>query len=335
MATDTTGARQVVVTRRRMSTAFVCAVLCATMAACGSSASSPKEEDSQTSTATPTVAPMLPSRPPAVISTPAPPPPPVKPVQTTDASKLVQGFKKLPGRDQQLTIAWAPVGHPEQVQQLGTTDTIDAWSTIKVPLALAAIQQRGGDLPKAVANDIEMSVRISDNDAARRLWEGLENFGMKAELVNEVLGDTGDKRTRAARNSAGVRVPFGLTAWRVNDAAKFAATLPCVPYGAQIMRDMRFIDHTQSWGIGAVARGTNKRGLNVDDVAFKGGWGPSTSGYLMRQVGVLILPGGGGVGVALLVQPHGGNHDAGAKILSQAASWLRDSLGATDAGKCA
>lgn len=288
------------------------------------------------------------------------------PLSRTRADDLREGFEQLQAEElADFTIAWAPVGNPDAVQQLGSGDTLDAWSTIKVPIALAAVQERHGSLPEHAENDIALSLRVSDNDAARRLWNGLEQFGNPGRIVDDVLDSTGDQATSVGRDAQGNDVPFGRTAWSVADAARFAAGMPCQPYSELVLDDMEAVDPEQSWGLGvltsagrtgpwardsrqgqgetslptpsfgdAVTFSAVAAGLPHDAMAFKGGWGISDDGYLMRQIGVIRSADGAGVGVAMTVQPTAEDHDRGAQALSDAAAWLSASLSAADMGSC-
>lgn len=260
--------------------------------------------------------------------------------------------------EDELVIAWAPIGRPEEAQQLGVTDTYDAWSTIKVPIALAAVQQRDGNVGASLDSDIGLALRDSDNDAASRLWRGLGAFGNPAEIVDDLLTDAGDTTTDVAHDLDGEGVPFGMTDWTPIDAARFAASLPCLDHSNEVLDDMSQVASEQRWGLGALA-GADESGAggavpaaptasapnavtgaggetspSTDRVAFKGGWGASSDGYLMRQIGVILTPNGSGVGVALSTQPSGDDHDAGGRALSEAARWLRGSLTAADTARC-
>lgn len=283
----------------------------------------------------------------ATSATPSPTPEPVT------AAELETEFAALRERTQdELVIAWAPIGRPEEAQQLGVTDTYDAWSTIKVPIALAAVQQRDGEVGASLDSDIRLALRRSDNDAASRLWRGLGQFGDPASIVDDLLTDAGDTTTDVGHDLDGDRVSFGLTDWAPIDAARFAASLPCLDHSDEILDDMSQVASEQSWGLGALTGADEAEGESsasatgavtdpggqtspsADRVAFKGGWGVSSDGYLMRQIGVIPTPDGSGVGVALLTQPSGDDHDAGGRALSEAARWLQGSLTAADAARC-
>lgn len=64
--------------------------------------------------------------------------------------------------------AVAPAPHPPMV--LGDWNVGPAWSTIKVPLVMAALRQTTA--PK-LTSDMIKTIRDSDNAAAERIWDAL------------------------------------------------------------------------------------------------------------------------------------------------------------------
>ena len=236
----------------------------------------------------------------------------------TTAQQLAPAFSELTARTgSELVLAWAPVGRPEAVQVLGSASTFDAWSTIKVPIALAAVQKREGALPASAKSDMVSMLTHSDNNSASRMFAGLKQFGEPAAVVEGVLASAGDTPTKVDRSR------FGLTEWRPSDAARFASMLPCSRYADEVLETMKGVVADQRWGLGA-----------VEGSRFKGGWGRSSDGYLVRQVGVVLDGSGAGVGVSLLTQPKAGTHAAGTATLSEAATWLQQQLTPADSGTC-
>lgn len=236
----------------------------------------------------------------------------------TTSQQLEPGFAELVARTEpELMVAWAPIGHPGAVQVLGSSDTLDAWSTIKVPIALAAVQKAGGDLPAQAVQDLSASLTRSNNDAASRLFKGLQAYGDPASVVGQVLASAGDTSTQVDGSA------FGLTHWGVADSARFAAALPCEPYADKVLSAMENIVADQRWGLGT-----------VEGSVYKGGWGDSSDGYLVRQVGIIRDPAGVGVGVSLLTQPADRTHATGTAVLGEAARWLQQHLVAGDTAAC-
>lgn len=215
-------------------------------------------------------------------------------------------------------IAYAPVGQ-NAVGTLGTWSHGVAWSTIKVPLAIAALRTNPGAQALAAK-----AITASDNDAAEALWSGLGDPAQAAQLVQAVLREGGD--TGTAVESRRLRpgfTAFGQTQWPLARQAQFAAHLPCMPAAAPIVALMRNTVADQRWGLATVGAPT------------KGGWGPGVNGgYLVRQFGVVGTP-TGDLGVALAAEPRDGTFGSGVAALNQMTQWLSANAAALPGGRCA
>lgn len=162
-----------------------------------------------------------------------------------------------------------------------------AWSTIKVPIAIAALRQDPAWYPAAAA-----AIQHSDNAAAESLWAALPPGaadGVLAEGNSPVSVNTE------------IVVPefsvFGQTAWSTAQQARFAANLPCVSGADEVLALMGQVDPAQAYGLG-----------QLPSARFKGGWGPDPDGaYLVRQLGLASGP-SGEVAVALTVKPASGSY---------------------------
>ncbi|MDY3127359.1 MAG: hypothetical protein SOW59_04415 [Corynebacterium sp.] len=153
-----------------------------------------------------------------------------------------------------------------------------AWSTIKVPIAVAAAQQGASE------ELIDATIKESDNNAAYMLWLEVEQAKGSAETtVAELLGEVG--------SSADITPAFGESVWPVLDQARFGAALSCIDGAEPIYQAMDDVVDWQSWGLS-----------NEKNVRAKGGWGfdEDTGQYTARQLGVLKLP-RGDVGLAVSV----------------------------------
>lgn len=192
---------------------------------------------------------------------------------------------------------------------LGTLTTGPAWSTMKVPLAIAFVRRAG-----ASPASVRRAITLSDNPAAMTLWNELgASTATRVARVQEVMTDAGDRVTRVQGQvvRAGF-TPFGQTTWSLQAQQAFAARLPCIRAAAPVLTLMGQIDPSQRWGLGRV--GTHP--------IFKGGWGPSPAGaYLVRQFG-LIRVRSGTVAVAIAAQPADGSFATGALYLDRLARWV-------------
>ncbi|RMI35298.1 hypothetical protein EBN03_03160 [Nocardia stercoris] len=236
----------------------------------------------------------------------------VAPAATVTA--LTTGFARLQaGLDGSAGLAIAPVGG-RSVLRLGDWTTGAAWSTIKVPLAVAALRNRPGE----ERDDAEAAITVSDNDAAERLWLSLGDAGQAANAVQSVLREGGDETTVVQQ------YPFGETSWALTDQVRFAAHLPCLPQAGPVVGLMDSIDPGQSWGLGGLPR-----------VSFKGGWGPDdrTGAYLARQFG-LVPTLTGTVAVAVAAQPKSGSFDDAVTMLNQMTALLEKYVSDLYGGLC-
>ncbi|MDO5682230.1 MAG: hypothetical protein Q4G46_05315 [Propionibacteriaceae bacterium] len=193
-----------------------------------------------------------------------------------------------------------------------------AWSTAKVPVALAVGRTPQGP---ALRSTMRRAITASDNDAAIRLWESLGEPSTAAVATDRVLRDFGDQQTRTqARQVRPPYTAFGQTAWSLADQTSFAATLPCRREAGEVYSAMGEVVPSQHWGLGQIA-----------GAHFKGGWGPSERGYLVRQFGVIPSP-QGRVAVAIAVDAD--SFEEGTAILTRTAQWLDLHRAGLPAGSC-
>ena len=218
----------------------------------------------------------------------------------------------------QVSAALAPVGTSGGVDVLGDAATLVAWSTIKVPLSLAVTRSTSG---AAAGPDIEAALTASDNAAAARLWDNLGAGEEAALAVESQLRRGGDDRTRVPPQvTVPGYSPFGQAAWGLSDQARFTAALPCLSGSAPITEAMGRVVDGQRWGLGT-----------IDGARFKGGWGPTPGGYVVRQMG--LLPGTKG-GTAVAVQARTGTHEQGTAVLTEVARVLREHSADLPTGSC-
>ncbi len=183
----------------------------------------------------------------------------------------------------------------------GDWQTGVAWSTIKVPLAIAAMRARS-DIDELVVETITRS----DNASAETLWSRLgEHAG---QLVQAVIRDAGDPATAVeSRRLRSEYTPFGQTRWSLAGQARFAAGLSDVSGAARVIELMGRLAAGHRWGLAA-------KGF-----AAKGGWGPGLGGgYLVRQFAVVP----GNIGVALAAEVSDGGYETGVDAVNALADWV-------------
>jgi len=236
---------------------------------------------------------------------------PATPVVTTDESgvsnsgqtgqgalaDLTAAINALEGRGYHIGVAAAAMG-AEASFTAGDWIGGEAWSTIKVPLAVAAARanitpviSNGKDkFPKDygkcsealdLATAIDQAIVVSDNCAAWQLWEGLGGDGAKAAAaVEAVLREGGDQFTKVVAVGDGMRLTSGMTIWSLADQATFAAHLPGLNGSAPVLASMARNDS---------AAGNTDMGLTIFRNAYtKAGWGDAPpEGPVSRQMGII------------------------------------------------
>ncbi len=214
---------------------------------------------------------------------------------------------KVPGP---VGIAVTAVGGREDVVSAGDWQSGVAWSTIKVPLAIAVERSSPPALDEAAT-----AITESDNDAAESLWNVLGGEAASATAIDAVLSEAGDISTL-------VPAPFfGETEWRLTNQARFGSRLPCIESSTRVLELMGQITPDQSWGLG-----------RIPGSRFKGGWAPDENGgYLVRQFGI-VPAAGGDVAVAIAIDSP--SFDEGTESLSRVAEALAPQLRSMRGGRC-
>ena len=239
----------------------------------------------------------------------------------TQGATLAADFARLETKLHAVAgIAVSAVGNGQAPIMLGDWERGPAWSTIKVPLIIAALHQEN---PPTVTDAMTAAITESDNAAAESIWASLGDPVTAARKVEAVLRQTGDSTTVQSQKVRPEFTAFGQTDWSLTDQARFTSVAVCDSANAPVFALMGRVQPDQRWGIGT-----------VPGAQFKGGWGPSPTGsYLVRQLGVLPAP-NGRIAVALAAQPASGKFDDGTAALDEMASWLTAHLGALPAGQC-
>lgn len=197
------------------------------------------------------------------------------------------------------------IAYPDEVCSLGRWSTGVAWSTIKVPLAIAALRSD----PVRAHDLVVKAITQSDNPASEHLWSQLGEPAQAALQVQAVIQECGDQTTvvESSRLRPGYTA-FGQTQWTLVNQARFAAHLAADPDATAVVNVMSRLVAEHQWG------------LSAKGVAAKGGWGPGIGDdYLVRQFGILPTE-LGKLGVALAAQAE--NFKAGVDALELVTEWL-------------
>lgn len=210
------------------------------------------------------------------------------------------------------SIGLATVGERGAITA-GFTEASPAWSTIKVPIAIAALWA-----DPSATGDAQLAITASDNAAAERLYAVAGPEAVNAVLAEAGLGaQVNTVKTRAEFST------FGQTQLGVADEAVLANRLACVTGAAPVIALMGQVDPSQSYGLGTLG------------AYFKGGWGPDEGGaYQVRQFGLVPRPEGGYAPVAVTALPADGTYETGQAMLNQAAQVLGAAAGTLPVAAC-
>ena len=197
----------------------------------------------------------------------------------------------------------------------GDTTGFAAWSTIKVPIAIAALKEH-----PEMAGQASTAIMVSDNDAAMALWDSVS-----PEAVEAVLAEGGTPVPVQRERIRPEFSPFGQTVWSVAEQARFASNLQCVTGSEPVLSLMGGITVDQSYGLGT-----------LPGARFKGGWGPSSSNgaYEVRQFGLVHDSVGRNVAVAIAVTAGDGSYESGQAMATQLAAQIAGALESAPAANC-
>nr|EMP12267.2 hypothetical protein ISGA_2631 [Gordonia sp. NB41Y] len=253
-----------------------------------------------------------------------PPEPPQKALAKSFEPFQKSLAKTYPGT---VGIAIVPVGSDSAIT-LGKVSTGRAWSTLKVPVSLAAERRLGS----AVVSREVKAITFSDNDAAEDLWAALGTTRQSVDAVAAVLREGHDVRTHVSSELDTPSSFPGYSMWSLADQARFGAHLPCMPGSTRVLDLMGSVGPNQRWGVADLARTSR----TVTGSAVKGGWGPGTglsSAFFVRQIGV-ITTGRGQFAVSLAAVPKSNSFSDGAAMLTRVGDWLGRNITKVPVGRC-
>ena len=246
-------------------------------------------------------------------STPAPEQSTPAPAGEVDLASIAAAVEAQFGGQVGIALASPTAAQSGAPRVAGALQTGPAWSTAKVPIAVAVARTSG------VTEQVSAAITASDNAAAEALFASLGEPATAAAAATQVLRDGSDTETVIqATKTRPEFSAFGQTQWSLQNQAIFGANLQCIAGGAAIAGLMGQIVPGQDYGLGTIA-----------GARYKGGWGPNESGaYLTRQFG--YVPGataGTFVGVAIAAQPADGTYETGQAMLSAIAAQLAQGVG--------
>lgn len=153
----------------------------------------------------------------------------------------------------------------------GDTSMLRSWSTIKVPVAFAALEHC--DVDKAMREALMTSmIEVSDNVSTDQLWWCLEASGGAEKFVGEEIAK--------AEADVSTSPIWGVTEWPLESQAKYGLYLAqrADADAAFVLDLMEHVDESQAWGLGNLG------------IPFKGGWSDTPEGtWESRQFGYATL----------------------------------------------
>ena len=228
-------------------------------------------------------------------------------LSAADRASFTRLAAQLPGDE---GFAVATLGRGRPVARAGSLRSGVAWSTAKVPVAMAAIAAG-----VAQSQDLTQAITASDNEAAGRLWSALGEGTSAADAATAQLREAGDARTQIqAQRLRSEYTAFGQTQWALTDQVRFVGGMACVAAGQQVLELMNQVVAGQRWGLGATGK----------PAQFKAGWGPGVTagagdGWLDRQMGLVAIS---GRRVAVAMATTAPSHESGIQSLSAIARWV-------------
>jgi hypothetical protein len=223
-----------------------------------------------------------------------------------------------------IAIAVRPLGSG-RMQVFGGSPSMPAMSTSKIFILSALLLDRGGvqNFTAEQKSLAQTAVTESDNDSILALFSDLEDdrggLTGASDYATDLLHRAGDQTTTVSTGPvpAGYATTFGQTPWTPAQEVTFFRALAngCLLPRADadyVLGLMGQIIPSESWGLGSAG---------FTHVEFKGGWGPLTGGYGVRQTGI-IGTGGNAVVVSIAADP-ATSFTTGQSVLDEIARWLR------------
>jgi hypothetical protein len=199
----------------------------------------------------------------------------------------------------------------------GSLQSGPAWSTIKVPIALAVGDHYGG-LDGTQQGLVDAAITRSDNEAAATLFDQLGDLETATARVDDVLAEAGDPGTDVSAVGRDGFSTYGQTDWSLAAQVGFMGALlnGCIadPADRSFVLDRMANVTSDTWGFGSAGVQT----------LWKGGWGPGVDGrYLLRQMGAITVD-GRQYAVAYAVIPGTGDFESGQVAATEVARWIAE-----------
>ena len=229
-------------------------------------------------------------------------------------------------------MAVAPLGSGP-VQTFGQIQLAHAWSTSKVPVLATLLfdYEQNNEAPAPQTRTYAaLALEQSDNAAIEALFSELEQIhgGLvpASAAIQQRLRAAGDTTTtiNTAPNDEGFTT-YGQTEWSTSGEGTFYRALArgCLlnPQDtAYVLGLMRSVIPSQRWGAGSAGYPDSV------PVAFKGGWGPDSSGNYQVRETAIVGSGNRGYVISMLALPASGSFSDGTSMITALATWARQHL---------
>lgn len=208
---------------------------------------------------------------------------------------------------QPVGVAIVPVGKSEPVITAGDQTPMVAWSTIKVPLAVASERAGGQSAPQTRA------IVESGQPAAESLWASIGSDTDAAAAVTAMVGSS----RRHHHHGAECTTARWIHHLRPDDVARPRRPRlpPTFPHG-------RYRACARAHGAGRRQSTVGVEAMAApSSTAVKGGWGPGPfSGEVVRQIGLVTHSDGTMTAIAMATQ--GASLDSGVAAINAVAQQL-------------
>jgi beta-lactamase class A len=171
--------------------------------------------------------------------------PPVQWALAADFARLETQLHAVAG------IAVSAVGNGQTPITLGQWQSGPAWSTIKVPLVIAALRE---EHPPILTDAMTAAITESDNAAAESIWASLSDPVTAARKVDAVLRQTGDPTTVQSQKMRPEFSVFGQTEWPLTDQVRFISIAVCDTANAPVFALMGRVESADGPPVGAARR---------------------------------------------------------------------------------
>ena len=240
-------------------------------------------------------------------------------ISDQQANALQQQWQRLISQypDASLSMTLLPVGarHGTAPLELGFAPHLAGAETLRVPIALAAVQKSGGN--GDVGGDLITALNANDARATARLWTSLGTDEQAAKATMQALRQAGDSATKV-RKTEPLR-----SEWLPANQARFAAGLACLPAAEYIRSAMAAANPDQQFGF-----------ANYDQAQISNGWVTVQGATTVRQMVILDVGGPGFVALSVTARAKDGKKESAQVLLTRIAQWMMHQLRSVPAGRC-